>query len=52
MGNLPIGQGLSVTPMQMIAGYTAIADGGILKPPQLIKRIGERKDPRAEGARG
>ena len=31
MGNLPIGQGLSVTPMQMVAGYTAIANGGILK---------------------
>jgi cell division protein FtsI (penicillin-binding protein 3) len=41
MGNLPIGQGLSVTPMQMVAGYTAIANGGMLKPPQLIKRIGE-----------
>lgn len=43
MGNLPIGQGLSVTPMQMIAGYTAIANGGRLKPPQLIKRIGEEE---------
>jgi cell division protein FtsI/penicillin-binding protein 2 len=41
MGNLPMGQGLAVTPIQMVAGYTAIADGGILKPPQLIKRIGE-----------
>lgn len=41
IGNLPIGQGLSVTPMQMVAGYTAIANGGWLKPPQLIKRIGE-----------
>jgi cell division protein FtsI (penicillin-binding protein 3) len=41
MGNLPIGQGLSVTPMQMMAGYAAIADGGILKQPQLIKRIGD-----------
>ena len=28
MGNLPIGQGLSVTPMQMAAAYSAIADGG------------------------
>ena len=28
MGNLPIGQGISVTPMQMVAGYTAIANGG------------------------
>ncbi len=43
MGNLPIGQGLSVTPMQMVAGYTAIANGGILKPPQLIERVGEER---------
>ena len=41
MGNLPIGQGLSVTPMQMVAGYTAIANGGILRPPQLIEQIGD-----------
>ena len=39
MGNLPIGQGLSVTPIQMVAGYTAIANGGILRRPQLIKSI-------------
>jgi cell division protein FtsI (penicillin-binding protein 3) len=42
MGNLPMGQGLSVTPMQMIAGYQAIADGGILHRPQLIERIGDK----------
>jgi cell division protein FtsI (penicillin-binding protein 3) len=41
MGNLPMGQGLAVTPMQMMAGYAAIADGGILRQPQLIDRIGE-----------
>jgi cell division protein FtsI/penicillin-binding protein 2 len=39
MGNLPIGQGLSVTPIQMVAGYTAIANGGMLRPPQLIKAV-------------
>src|SRR6266516_4878369 len=39
MGNLPMGQGLSVTPMQMIAGYAAIADGGILRRPQLIEKV-------------
>ncbi|HJX32955.1 MAG TPA: penicillin-binding protein 2 [Solirubrobacterales bacterium] len=39
MGNLPMGQGLSVTPMQMVAGYDAIADGGILRRPQLIERV-------------
>src|SRR3954466_993080 len=36
MGNLPMGQGLSVTPMQMAAAYSAIANGGILRTPQLI----------------
>ncbi|HET6571274.1 MAG TPA: penicillin-binding protein 2 [Solirubrobacterales bacterium] len=41
MGNLPMGQGLSVTPMQMIAGYAAIANGGVLRPPQLIERVGD-----------
>jgi cell division protein FtsI (penicillin-binding protein 3) len=36
MGNLPIGQGLSVTPIQMAAAYSAIANGGILHAPRLI----------------
>ena len=40
MGNLPIGQGLAVTPIQMAAGYSAIANGGILRRPRLIKSIG------------
>jgi cell division protein FtsI (penicillin-binding protein 3) len=40
MGNLPIGQGLAVTPMQMAAGYSAIANGGILRRPTLISSIG------------
>jgi cell division protein FtsI/penicillin-binding protein 2 len=39
MGNLPLGQGLSVTPMQMMAGYAAIADGGIVRQPRLVKEI-------------
>jgi cell division protein FtsI (penicillin-binding protein 3) len=43
MGNLPLGQGLSVTPMQMMMGYGAIANGGVLRTPQLIEEIeGER----------
>jgi cell division protein FtsI/penicillin-binding protein 2 len=48
MGNLPMGQGLSVTPMQMIAGYAAIANGGTLRPPQLVERIGDEavREPR------
>ena len=41
MGNLPIGQGLSVTPLQMAAGYAAIANGGILREPRLITQMGD-----------
>jgi len=51
IGNLPIGQGLAVTPIQMVAGYTAIANGGRLKRPQLIKRIGEEEVPEPKGKR-
>ena len=52
MGNLPIGQGLSVTPMQMAAGYSAIANGGVLRTPRLIAEAGgERRAPDAEGTR-
>ncbi len=51
MGNLPIGQGLAVTPMQMVAGYTAIANNGTLRPPQLIKRVGDREIHEPKGKR-
>jgi cell division protein FtsI (penicillin-binding protein 3) len=51
LGNESIGQGLSVTPMQMVAGYTAIANGGMLRPPQLIKRVGEEPVEEPKGRR-
>jgi cell division protein FtsI/penicillin-binding protein 2 len=39
MGNLPIGQGTAVTPMQMAQAYAAIANGGILRTPQVVRRV-------------
>jgi cell division protein FtsI (penicillin-binding protein 3) len=39
MGNLPIGQGIAVTPMQMATAYAAIANGGTLRPPRVVRRI-------------
>jgi len=51
MGNLPIGQGLSVTPMQMVAGYSAIANGGKLRRPQLIEKIGSEPVEEPQGRR-
>ncbi|MGO9885123.1 MAG: peptidoglycan D,D-transpeptidase FtsI family protein [Solirubrobacteraceae bacterium] len=40
MGNLPFGQGESVTPMQIATAYAAIANGGILRPPHVVAAIG------------
>jgi cell division protein FtsI (penicillin-binding protein 3) len=39
MGNLPIGQGLAVTPLQMATAYAAIANGGILRPAHVVRRV-------------
>jgi cell division protein FtsI/penicillin-binding protein 2 len=36
MGNLPIGQGLAVTPIQMATAYEAIANGGVMHRPHVI----------------
>jgi cell division protein FtsI/penicillin-binding protein 2 len=44
MGNMPIGQGLAVTPIQMATAYTAIASKGLLSPPYIV--AGERRKPR------
>jgi cell division protein FtsI/penicillin-binding protein 2 len=42
MGNLPIGQGTSVTPLQMAAGYSAIANGGRIPVPHIVRRVDDR----------
>ena len=46
MGNLPIGQGQLVTPLQMASAYAAIANGGILRAPHIIAKVGSE----AQGA--
>ncbi|HEX3391045.1 MAG TPA: penicillin-binding protein 2 [Solirubrobacteraceae bacterium] len=51
MGNLPIGQGELVTPIQMATAYSAIADGGILPVPHLVAQIGGRAVHRGGGRR-
>ena len=54
--NLPIGQGLSMTLLQMTGMYQAIANDGVRIPPRIIKTTiapdGSRTDePRPEGVR-
>ena len=51
MGNLPIGQGISVTPMQMASAYGAIANGGIMRPARIVKSINGTATRMPEGRR-
>jgi cell division protein FtsI (penicillin-binding protein 3) len=51
MGNLPFGQGESVTPIQMAAAYSAIANGGVLRTPHVVQTIGGRPAPVPAGHR-
>jgi cell division protein FtsI/penicillin-binding protein 2 len=43
IGNVPLGQGIAVTPIQMAAAYATIANGGRWIRPHLIDRIGDRR---------
>jgi len=40
IGNVPIGQGISVTPIQMASVYAAVANGGVWVQPHLVDRVG------------
>ncbi|CAB4926704.1 unannotated protein [freshwater metagenome] len=51
MGNLPIGQGLLVTPMQMMAAYAAIANGGVLHRPRVVEEVNGRRVAGDKGTR-
>ena len=42
LGNMPIGQGLAVTPLQMAAAYSAVANGGVLIKPRLLRTHSDR----------
>ncbi|WP_285507467.1 penicillin-binding protein 2 [Actinokineospora sp. NBRC 105648] len=55
-GNLPIGQGLSMTVLQMAGMYQAVANDGVRVPPRIIKAKvapdgAEVAEPRPEGVR-
>ena len=43
IGNVPIGQGIAVTPVQMAAAYGAIANRGVWVRPHLVKQVGTRR---------
>ncbi|MGI8715254.1 MAG: peptidoglycan D,D-transpeptidase FtsI family protein [Solirubrobacteraceae bacterium] len=51
MGNLPFGQGESVTPIQIATAYEAIANGGVLRPPHIVQSVGGKAVKLATGRR-
>ena len=51
MGNLPIGQGELVTPIQMASAYSAIANGGVLRAPHVVGAIAGKPVPAPPGHR-
>ncbi len=38
---VPIGQGIAVTPLQMLSAYAAIGNGGMMPTPHLVETIGD-----------
>jgi cell division protein FtsI/penicillin-binding protein 2 len=51
IGNLPIGHGIGVTPVQMAAAYGAIANRGVWTQPHLVTRVDGRRVFRAKKRR-
>ena len=51
IGNVPIGQGIGVTPIQMAAAYGAIANDGVYRKPYLVERVGKEWRSRGPGRR-
>jgi cell division protein FtsI (penicillin-binding protein 3) len=51
IGNVPIGQGIAVTPIQMAAAYAALANHGVWIQPHLVDHVRGRKPARQERRR-
>jgi cell division protein FtsI/penicillin-binding protein 2 len=52
LANAAFGQGVAVTPIQLATAYSALANGGTLVQPHVVKAVGDREivtAPRAEG---
>ena len=40
IGTVPIGQGIAVTPLQMVSAYAAIGNDGVMAPAHVIAKVG------------
>jgi cell division protein FtsI (penicillin-binding protein 3) len=52
LANGAFGQGVAVTPIQLATAYAALADGGTMVQPHVVKEIGDRVVPVAPKATG
>jgi cell division protein FtsI/penicillin-binding protein 2 len=43
IGTVPIGQGIAVTPLQMVSAYAAIGNGGVMPTPHAIEKVGGKR---------
>lgn len=51
LANMAIGQGLSVTPIQLATAFSAIANGGVLRPPHIVRSVAGNNTKRKRGRR-
>jgi cell division protein FtsI (penicillin-binding protein 3) len=51
IGTVPIGQGIAVTPLQMVSAYAAIGNGGVMAPAHVVAKVGGKKIRHGEGRR-
>ena len=51
IGTVPIGQGIAVTPLQMVGAYAAIGNGGVMPPAHVVAKIGGKKVRHGKGRR-
>ncbi|HET6952522.1 MAG TPA: penicillin-binding protein 2 [Acidimicrobiales bacterium] len=52
IGSIPIGQGISVTAMQMLYAYNVIANDGVYLPPRLVRATVDEKGERHDASPG
>ena len=51
IGTVPIGQGIAVTPLQMVSAYASIGNGGVMPPAHVVAKIGGKKVRHGTGRR-
>jgi cell division protein FtsI/penicillin-binding protein 2 len=51
IGTVPIGQGIAVTPLQMVSAYATIGNGGVRVTPHLVEKVGSKRVATHKGTR-